>query len=133
MIEDSFLFYLIFYFEMSNKNKKIVKGTSANHGDSKASVQSDKLINSSSIMNMSKQLLFPPGAGPSEFNVDTWRLYLLRTIASNTILAPFISIFSSKDGKYSTIRHLPDEPLLMIWMNLTNHQTFDSSSEVTMM
>ena len=97
---------------MSNKNKKIVKGTSANHGDSKASVQSDKLKNSSSIMNMSKQLLFPPGAGPSEFNVDTWRLYLSRTIASNTILAPFISIFSSKDGKYSTIRHLPDEPFV---------------------
>ena len=97
---------------MSNKNKKNAKVASASHGESRASTQSDKLKNSSSIMNMSKQLLFPPGAGPPEFNVDTWRLYLSRTIALNTILTPFISIFSSNDGRYSTIRNLPVVPFV---------------------
>ena len=55
----------LFSYNMSFRNKKPVKTvTSASQGASKLPV--DKFQHGSSSMNMKKQLLHPPGLGPSE-------------------------------------------------------------------
>ena len=94
---------------MSFRNKKPVKNvTSASQGASKAPV--DKFQHGSSSMNMKKQLLYPPGLGPPEQNLVTWRLQLARLAPANALIADQISIFTSSDGRYKSIRHVPDAP-----------------------
>ena len=96
---------------MSFRNKKPVKQMApASQGASKAPV--DKFQHGSSSMNMKKQLLYPPGLGPQDQNLVTWRLQLARLAPANPAISDQISIFTSSDGSYKSIRHVPDEPFV---------------------